>query len=80
MLTLWVNSMSQYKIEKRTKYDTDGSIISTVWDVYHEDGRLAEEGIDSKEKAQIKMEVLELNDALKITAIPLNDSKPKSNG
>lgn len=77
---LWVNSMSQYKIEEKIEYAPDGTVISRQWESYHQDGRLAEGGIDSKEKAQIKMEVLELNDALKITAIPLNDSKPKSNG
>lgn len=52
--------MSQYKIEEKIEYAPDGTVISRQWEIYHQDGRLAEGGIDSKEKAQIKMEVLEL--------------------
>ncbi|HBK4691821.1 TPA: hypothetical protein LLS49_004965 [Serratia marcescens] len=70
--------MSQYKIEEKIDYAPDGTVISRQWEVYHQDGRLAEGGLDSKEKAQIKLEVLELNDDLKIT--PSNGSKPNPNG
>lgn len=61
---LWVNSMSQYKIEKRIKYATDGTIISTVWDIYYEDGKIARRGLDTEEMAQEIMEYLEMTDKL----------------
>lgn len=71
--------MSQYKIEKRTKYDTDGSIISTVWDIYDEDGRVVESGLVSKEMAQGIAEVHKTRDEikkLKTDIIHKNESKP----
>ncbi|HHQ8347465.1 TPA: hypothetical protein ACSUN1_001632 [Salmonella enterica subsp. diarizonae] len=69
--------MSQYKIEKRTKYDTDGSIISTVWDVYHEDGQLAEGGLLSEEMAQGMLEVYESREELKKIKTPTpNKNEP----
>ncbi|EBE1054613.1 hypothetical protein NK678_004655 [Salmonella enterica] len=71
--------MSQYKIEKRTKYATDGSIISTVWDVYHEDGRVAESDLVSEEKAQEMVEAYETMDVLSELKLPphhKSDSKP----
>ncbi len=76
---LWVNSMSQYKIEKRTKYATDGTIISTVWDIYDEEGRVIERGLDSEEIAQGIVEMHKTRNELKkikTNIIHKNDSKP----
>lgn len=62
--------MSQYKIEKRTKYDTDGSIISTVWDIYDEDGRVARSELESKEIAQQTVKVFEEREEFKKIKMP----------
>ncbi|ECC2642021.1 hypothetical protein FOV11_23815 [Salmonella enterica] len=62
--------MSQYKIEKRTKYDTDGSIISTVWDIYDENGRIARSGLESKEIAQQTVKVFEEREEFKKIKMP----------
>lgn len=62
--------MSQYKIEKRIKYDTDGSIISTVWDVYHEDGQLAEGGLLSEEMAQQAVNIIKERERFREIELP----------
>ncbi|EDW3871835.1 hypothetical protein YQ06_001663 [Salmonella enterica subsp. diarizonae] len=62
--------MSQYKIEKRTKYDTDGSIISTVWDIYDENGKISRSGLDSKEIAQQTVKVFEEREEFKKIKMP----------
>ncbi|EIL9630561.1 hypothetical protein LML31_004675 [Salmonella enterica] len=62
--------MSQYKIEKRTKYDTDGSIISTVWDIYDENGKISRSGLESKEIAQQTVKVFEEREEFKKIKMP----------
>ncbi|EEA2022264.1 hypothetical protein C8546_23005 [Salmonella enterica subsp. enterica serovar Muenchen] len=44
--------MSQYKIEERIEYAVNGSVISIAWNIYDENGRIVERGLESKEIAQ----------------------------
>ncbi|HCT5558318.1 TPA: hypothetical protein OT136_003622 [Enterobacter hormaechei] len=62
--------MSQYKIEKRIKYDTDGSIISTLWDVYHENGQLTEGGLLSEEMAQQAVNIIKERERFREIELP----------
>ncbi|EAO3172658.1 Uncharacterised protein [Klebsiella michiganensis] len=56
--------MPQYKIEKKIEYAPDGSVISTFWDIYDEEGRVFRSGLDTEEMAQEILEYLEIADKL----------------
>ncbi|MFV7328655.1 hypothetical protein ACNPF7_05835 [Salmonella enterica subsp. enterica serovar Panama] len=71
--------MSQYKIEERIEYAADGSVISIAWNIYDENGRIVERGLESKEIAQSMVEMHETIDELDELKLPFKhrgDSKP----
>ncbi|EEB0648897.1 hypothetical protein GK256_25470 [Salmonella enterica] len=72
--------MSQYKIEERIEYAVDGSVISIAWNIYDENGRIVERGLESKEIAQSMVEMHETMDELDELKLPSkkhrSDSKP----
>ncbi|HDN7459987.1 TPA: hypothetical protein P2B70_004812 [Salmonella enterica subsp. enterica serovar Eastbourne] len=71
--------MSQYKIEERIEYAVDGSVISIAWNIYDENGRIVERGLESKEIAQSMVEMHKTRNELKkikTNIIHKNDSKP----
>lgn len=71
--------MSQYKIEERIEYAVDGSVISIAWNIYNENGRIVERGLESKEIAQSMVEMHETMDELDELKLPSkhrSDSKP----
>ncbi|HGW5508391.1 TPA: hypothetical protein ACNH1V_002462 [Citrobacter koseri] len=56
--------MSQYNIKENVKKDPDGNVISTTWEIHHENGKLLKSGILSKEEAQVDVEALDTIDEL----------------
>ncbi|QJU38546.1 hypothetical protein [Serratia marcescens] len=62
--------MSQYKIEEKIDYAPDGTVISRQWEVYHQDGRLAKGGLESKEIAQQTVKVFEEREEFKKIKMP----------
>ncbi|ECQ0137795.1 hypothetical protein OPB01_002557 [Salmonella enterica] len=63
--------MSQYKIEERIEYAVNGSVISIAWNIYDENGRIVERGLESKEIAQsIIVEMHEKMDELDELKLP----------
>ncbi|EFB4807364.1 hypothetical protein F3647_23175 [Escherichia coli] len=70
--------MSQYKIEEKIEYDPDGNVISRLWNVYYEDGRLAEGGLLSKEVAQQTANILKERENLRKIEIPPSSRNEKN--
>ncbi|ENY4535838.1 hypothetical protein ACFXER_002211 [Salmonella enterica] len=63
--------MFQYKIEERIEYAVNGSVISIAWNIYDENGRIVERGLESKEIAQsIIVEMHEKMDELDELKLP----------
>ena len=72
--------MSQYSIKENVKKDPNGNVISTTWEIYHENGKLLKSGILSKEATQVDVEALdtinELEEASKHIKVRHRTSTP----
>lgn len=56
--------ISRYNIKENIKKDSYGNVISTTWEIFHDDGRLLKSGILSEKIAQEDVEALNTIDEL----------------
>ncbi|MGQ5289416.1 hypothetical protein ACULN0_08685 [Pectobacterium actinidiae] len=73
--------MSRYNIKEKIERGPNGNVVSEIWEIFHEDGRLIKGGILSEKIAQEDVEALTTIDELEEASkhIKVNHSKSTPN-